>query len=210
MSSILTTNSNSLRINQPCTACTDTNCWRCMATNTSKCISCMFGNYLITANNTCTSCPSKCLVCLNADVCLFCSLGFVDTQVGTIMGDSPVGIQNCVQCSSACLTCEGNPDTCTSCNSGFTLNSGACISNFNYIVAVSFDVTLQVFEQNFFNFLQRDTSLNLDGVATRKLERLWQSSLLDALEKKERRIRDHKIEGVVTHHKVKHLICCRF
>ena len=154
MSSILATNSNSLRINQTCTACTDTNCWRCMATNTSKCISCMFGNYLVTANNTCTSCPSSCLDCINANVCLFCNLGFVDTQVGTIMGDSPVGIQNCVACSSACLTCEGNPDTCTSCNSGFTLNSGACISNFNYVVAVTFDVTLAVFEQNFFNFLK--------------------------------------------------------
>lgn len=122
----------------------------------------MFGSYLDTATSTCITCPSNCLLCINADLCVFCAIGFVDTQVGTIEGDTPVGPQNCTACSSNCLTCEGSIETCTSCRSGFTLNSGSCLSNFNFVVALSFQVTLAVFEQNFFNVL--NTIANAAGV----------------------------------------------
>ena len=126
-----------------------------MATDPSICISCMFGSYLVTSNNTCVTCPSTCLYCTSADVCFFCANGFLDTQVGTIKGDIPIGPQNCTACSSSCATCLNNPSTCTSCSSGFTLVSDSCISNFNYRISATFAVTLDVFRQNFFAFVQR-------------------------------------------------------
>ena len=162
-SQMLTRNMTNVNIiNQTCSACASTSCWRCMTANTSLCISCLFGSYLNTTDNTCVACPDNCLVCSNAHNCFFCKPGFVDTQVGTIEGDAPIGPQNCISCSSNCLTCEGNPNTCTSCNSGFTLNSGACVSNFNFVVTLTFDVTLAVFEQNFFNVI--NTIANAAGV----------------------------------------------
>ena len=156
MSNILSTDNSVTRLNQTCSACTaSSNCWRCMATNVTACISCMFGSYLDTTTNTCVTCPTNCLYCLSADICVFCANGFLDTQVGTIKGDIPIGPQNCTACSTSCATCLNNPSTCTSCNSGFTLVSDACISNFNYRISATFAVTLAVFSQNFFDFVQR-------------------------------------------------------
>lgn len=150
---MLTTASTTLKLNQTCTACDSTaGCHRCMATNTSMCTACPLRFYLA-ANNTCIACNSNCIFCFSASFCFACENGFVPLSVGMLEGDAPLTNNNCSTCASPCSTCEETTTTCTSCVSGFTLNGDVCLSNFNYLVTVSFPVTLAVFQENYLSFL---------------------------------------------------------
>ena len=123
-----------------------------MAANATQCTSCGI-NFYLAANNSCIACATNCIFCLSADFCLACQIGFVPVEAGLLEGDGPVTNTNCSACTSPCSTCEGSSTTCTSCVSGFTLNSDICLSNFNYLVTVSFPVTLAIFQENYLSFL---------------------------------------------------------
>lgn len=150
---MLTTASNTLKLNQTCTTCASgSNCQRCMSSNTSMCTACPLRFYLAD-NNSCIACPTNCIFCFSATFCFACENGFIALSAGTLDGEAVLTNSNCSACTSPCSTCEGSPTTCTSCVSGFTLNSDICLSNFNYLVTVSFGVSLAVFQENYLSFL---------------------------------------------------------
>jgi len=94
----------------------------------------------------CQTCYSPCLVCSSSTSCSQCVNGY-SLYGTTCVNNCPSGYFSafyqtvtmnsgsystniCKQCSSSCLTCQNTPDSCTSCYSGFILDStGNCQSN---------------------------------------------------------------------------------
>lgn len=133
--------------NGQCSQCTNANCSRCSSTSLSTCTTCYDGNYLVQGN--CKACPAGCMTCSSATNCLSCGVGYT-AQV------QPVSTQTvCVQCQSPCAQCIGNAQTCTSCQSGFTLNGWKCVANFNFGFNVVLGTTLNTFYSNYATFLSQ-------------------------------------------------------
>lgn len=153
----LTTSNSATKLSQTCVQCTAaSNCARCNITSPAQCLSCPYGTYL-TTSNVCVACNSNCAQCISKAMCLICAPGFVATQSGNIVGGEVafMGLVNCTACTDNCATCMGSTSTCTSCNSGFTINSGVCISNFNYQVSTTLNVNLASFTNNYVNFINQ-------------------------------------------------------
>lgn len=148
-------------VSQTCLACnTSSNCARCSVSNTSQCLSCPLGSFL--SNGACTGCPSGCAKCLSNNFCAYCAMGFVAQQSGymldnsaSLYGNSATGPLTCLPCVAPCASCTGSPTTCTSCQSGFTLQAPACLSSFNFQVNVVLGVTMAQFQANYFSFLSQ-------------------------------------------------------
>ncbi len=98
---------------QLCIACSDTlgDCLSC--DNSTNCTNCGAGSVLI--NGTCTTLEAGCTP--GSVDCPPCQTGYYnDTQTNT-----------CKKCSIACLDCEGAATNCTSCDSGYALDTyGYC------------------------------------------------------------------------------------
>jgi len=143
--------SSCVSCNSPCATCTEhpskcTTCSSCCGSLFNfQCLgSCPVGTYSVNAtcqycsyncatclgtSTTCTSCPSgkvlfngtcydKCPYVMIGGICTFnCAKGLYKTA-----------INKCEACSSVCLTCETNPNNCTSCVSGYSVN-GTCVKN---------------------------------------------------------------------------------
>lgn len=145
------------QISQVCLLCeSSSNCARCSASNSSQCTSCPSGTYL---NGTiCLSCSLGCAVCIGLNSCTECSDGYLPSQSGSVSGNSGSGLLTCVACAPPCGNCLGSTITCASCPNGFTLVGEVCLSQFHYLIQVSFDTTLSIFETNYFTFLSQVTT----------------------------------------------------
>ena len=79
---------------------------------------CRDGTYW-SSNNTCVNCGPNCVVCTGPTICSFCSLNFYSSG----------GL--CLACSAPCKTCLNSSNSCTSCQSGFTLlkSNSSCPSD---------------------------------------------------------------------------------
>jgi len=67
--------------------------------------------------------------------------------------------QTCVACASPCAACFGDIYSCLACiNSNYTLQGDVCISNFNYLVSIVFNVDLNIFQNNYLNFMNQIAS----------------------------------------------------
>jgi len=155
----MSSNTNT-RINQTCQSCeAASNCARCSLTNSSQCTICSFGSYL-NSSNICASCPSNCMGCISPDMCLVCAVGYIPAQSGMIEGmNAAFYPQTCVACASPCAACFGDIYSCLACiNSNYTLQGDVCISNFNYLVSIVFNVDLNIFQNNYLNFMNQIAS----------------------------------------------------
>ena len=79
----------------------------------------------------CRSCnynePTKCLECyLNTDFFILFDSSCVQ-QCPSGFTTTPLTDQNCTRCNPDCQTCEGDPDTCTSCFEGYRLDGENCL-----------------------------------------------------------------------------------
>lgn len=141
-----------LSVSQICILCdSDSNCARCNVTNPSQCLSCLQGYYL--QGNTCQPCSEDCSVCISFIFCTVCAPGFVASQSATLSSQSSTGFVICFTCQGNCKTCLNSAYTCTSCNDGFSLAGTTCVSQFNFQVNTTLEVTLPVFQANFLSFL---------------------------------------------------------
>ena len=129
-----------------CVAC-GFSCARCMPDTLNNCTTCYSGMYLNTTFQ-CNSCPANCTTCTGVNNCLTCATGYVQfTQ--------PVGTTRvyCTPCSTPCKTCTVNPDTCTSCITGFSFTGWSCVSDFYYIFSMTFGVNSTTFFDNYISFV---------------------------------------------------------
>lgn len=82
----------------------------------------------------CTTCPTNCATCDDADTCTSCvaTYSIVD-GLDTCENATPdgyyldAGTSKYMACSSNCLVCT-DISTCTTCNAGFSLSSGLCVN----------------------------------------------------------------------------------
>ena len=142
-----------------CTACNaDSNCQRCLQSNTATCTSCNGGTYL-NSQSVCASCSDGCSRCISTSLCFVCSSGYVAKQVAKLttststvsaVSSSPV---SCEPCTSPCSTCSGDPTNCLTCVSGYTFKGTKCVSNFNYQLSVVLGVTTSVFNEKYLDFV---------------------------------------------------------
>jgi hypothetical protein len=160
-------NNNTLNsLSQSCANCTPaSNCARCLTANTSQCTSCLAGSFL--NSYLCAPCASSCKTCLSLTQCTQCASGYIPYQSGSLSGNLARGILNCVACSSPCASCQGDPASCTSCTSGFSLQGTVCLSQFNYAVQCVFGVTLATFQNNYLSFL--NSAASAAGVSVRNI-----------------------------------------
>ena len=102
-------------------------------------------------------CPTNCMICVGTNNCLICANGYLPAQSGFIEGMSDAFYpQTCIACSSPCATCFGDIYSCTSCiSSSYTLKGDICLTNFNYIVNVVFNVDMAVFQNNYLSFMNQ-------------------------------------------------------
>lgn len=128
---------------QNCDPCTN-NCATCSNT-TSGCTSCVSATYLLNSScllacpsnyyingSVCANCISPCLTCDTSTSCTSCVAGynfFQNSCLSVCTDPSTIPINgNCVQCSSACLTCIGTITRCASCQNGLYLFNSSCVS----------------------------------------------------------------------------------
>lgn len=118
-------------------------CARCtVVNNQTQCTSCYEGFFLQVVQSTdsetrsCQSCPDNCTICNSAESCQVCATGYV-TFTQPVLGTR----QYCIPCSPPCQTCTINPETCSSCVSGFTFTGWSCVSDFYYNFVMAFDVS---------------------------------------------------------------------
>jgi hypothetical protein len=100
------------------------------------------------------------MACVGPDMCLICAVGYIPAQSGMIEGmNGAFYPQTCVACASPCAACFGDIYSCLACiNSSYTLRGDTCISNFNFLVSVVFNVDLKVFENNYLSFMNQVAS----------------------------------------------------
>ena len=99
-----------------CSACPP-DCKSCNANQEGQilCNECNDGFY--SENGVCHKCDSTCATCSSKNTCLSCINGYLFD-----------GVSSCkTQCSSDCLTCESDPNKCTSCPSGFFSSGTKCL-----------------------------------------------------------------------------------
>lgn len=152
-------------VNTSCSVCNQSsNCARCLPTSITTCTSCLTGYYL-NYQSVCILCPSGCGSCLSLNSCFSCLSGYIPQLPGTLITPQSAAfsssissinyqIINCIKCVSPCITCINSPSTCLSCASGYSYINYLCISDFNFAVFVSLTANAQVFNQNYFSFLQ--------------------------------------------------------
>lgn len=131
--------------NAQCLQCGNTNCSRCSANALNTCTACYDGFYV--NQGSCSACPAGCLTCSNPNNCLSCASGYT-SQVQAVSTQT-----KCIPCSSPCAQCIGNAQTCTTCQSGYTLNGWKCVSNFNFGISIILGVNLTTFYANYAAFL---------------------------------------------------------
>lgn len=99
------------------------------------------------------------MICLGPSLCLICSPGYLPAQTGAVQG--MVGLfypQACLPCVSPCATCYGDLYSCTSCIPNTTLTGDICLTKFNFLVSVVFNVDLAVFQNNYLSFMNQVAS----------------------------------------------------
>jgi len=132
---------------QNCTSCNAiSTCARCNVSNTSQCISCPMGSYLI--NGLCLSCSAGCASCFSLTFCTSCTIGYIPQGASG-------GPLTCTSCTSPCASCSGSMTYCTSCQSGYTLQGSVCMSSFNFQVNSVFGVNLTQFQANYLSLLNQ-------------------------------------------------------
>ena len=131
--------------NQQCLQCGNTSCARCSASALNTCTACYDGYYV--NQGSCSACPIGCLTCSSPSNCLSCSSGYT-AQVQPIVTQTI-----CVACETPCARCIGNPQTCTMCQTGYTLSGWKCVSNFNFGISIVLGVNLTTFYANYLPFL---------------------------------------------------------
>ena len=129
-----------------CLTCNQ-NCARYSQSNPSVCTSCL-PNQFLTGSSQCQNCPSGCSSCLSSTICLSCANGY--TSVVDTSDNSPT---QCIACLFPCATCQGSALNCLTCMTNYTLQSGKCISVFNFVFSVKLNVDPQTFYQNYIAFL---------------------------------------------------------
>merc|ERR1719210_196227 len=94
------------------TTCNDNNCAACDDSEAGSCTTCNSGYFV--ENGTCTECVS-------------CASGYVNTGTNC-PGDGSVDTVVCEACNDAnCAACDDSlAGSCTTCNSGYFLENGAC------------------------------------------------------------------------------------
>ena len=74
---------------------------------------------------------------------------------------------NCTACADGCSNCLGDKWACLACSSGFELMGSVCISNFNFLVSITFNVDLATFQNNFVIMLNQIA--NISGVSVNQI-----------------------------------------
>ncbi|EAR86018.1 transmembrane protein, putative (macronuclear) [Tetrahymena thermophila SB210] len=97
----------------------------------NKCTSCQSNEFLL--NNQCQQCHNSCLTCSGkATNCTSCQDGLLkDPKTGICIMNTPICRSNeyldsknqCQKCLSPCASCSNQPYMCSSCISGYKLNS---------------------------------------------------------------------------------------
>ena len=90
----------------------------------------------------CLICVSPCITCISETVCVTCLTGYYFYRgscvnacpsgfyAGSTVSSAGTSQPNCLVCDSSCLTCQNTSTYCTSCPSGYNLDSqGNCNSN---------------------------------------------------------------------------------
>lgn len=81
----------------------------------------MVGSYWNSANLSCTSCMSYCLLCTNSSACQACALGWAYSSQQSICMQCPANCQNCTVAATTTTT------TCLDCTDGYFITaSGQC------------------------------------------------------------------------------------
>ncbi|EDR24632.1 hypothetical protein EDI_098530 [Entamoeba dispar SAW760] len=91
----------------------DINCLR--SSNVMGCIECKEGYYLGNEGK-CKQCPDQCKLCKSDSYCF--------RILSTYSGTSKTGIKyepTCKMCNITCRICDNNPNWCTGCNAGYSL-----------------------------------------------------------------------------------------
>ena len=146
-------------VNGSCVPC-PSNCSSCTS---GVCHQCKPGNYL--NGSTCNPCNSQCRTCFTADSCDECARGFVKEILSmdeTIGVSSAVYSDKCIPCDPNCLTCQVEPDRCTSCPDGNRLFSSRCAGMFTVVYQYELNVNYSDFLQN----SQSDTFVNAISAAS--------------------------------------------
>ena len=129
-----------------CVSC-GASCARCEPSAPNNCTSCYSG-YYVTAEMTCALCPDNCTTCTGETNCVTCAPGYV-----TFVQKVATTRTYCIACSPPCNTCTLNPDTCTSCITGFEFTGWSCVSTFYYNFIMTFKVGAQDFYTNYMLYL---------------------------------------------------------
>lgn len=92
-------------------------CSSCVVINSiSKCSVCSGSTYLDSSTASCKNCANGALACTGPTVIIVCQTGYYRTN-NTLF---------CLACPSNCQSCPSSNTICTSCNSGYYLNSSNC------------------------------------------------------------------------------------
>ena len=136
---------HTFQVNQNCFDCAS-NCFNCL--NSNSCLECESGYYLYnkscilacpdgfySLNKVCYSCNSFCKSCDQYN-CIDCLSPYY-LYNGQCLFSCPllitVAVSNiCTNCSSNCLTCSNQPDSCESCSTNLSLYNNQCISSCPY------------------------------------------------------------------------------
>jgi hypothetical protein len=130
-------------VNQTCILC-NSNCYRCLTTNTNACTACRTSLYLNNNNSTCISCPTGCASCISINLCFTCTFNYIPQIAASLVATSIQPV-TCIACQYPCATCVGSISTCVLCQNTYTLQGTQCVSNFNFQVQCTLTANATVF-----------------------------------------------------------------